>query len=412
LEITRSNVLSGRFGGDGIFQIYMTRHSEGPSMQGMTLVRGARQLLTLRGPAGPRRGAALRDLGIIVDGAVLIRNGKILETGLSRRLENLAVARGAREINAAGRVIIPGFVDGAAQPTFTPAAPDIEEHVLPGRQLEEHARSRLAGMARHGTTTVAAAAIQGMENASALKTLRVLGSLDGKPLDLVAVYHAAPFIPSEVICAEVLPVIWRRKLAHFVSINCESSDLATARRLLTAARDLGFRLSVHAGLRMVLEMEVESVALDSIEPAGIEALAGSHTIALLAPASIYHRRLERYPPARALVDAGAAVSLVSGFGFEQCPTYNMQMVISLACAEMGLSPAEAISAATINGAYAVGRGDRCGSLEPGKNADMLLLNIEDYREIPHQFGINHVHMVLKNGAIIYREGEVTSWTGK
>jgi len=382
-------------------------------MQGMTLVRGARQLLTLRGPAGPRRGAALRDLAIIVDGAVLIGNGKILETGLSRRIENLAVSRGAREVNAAGRVVIPGFVDGAAQPTFTPAIPDTEEHVLPARQLEDHARSRLAGMARHGTTTVAAAAIQGMENASALRTLRVLGSLDGMPLDLLPVYHAAPFIPPEVICAEVLPVIWRRKLARFVSVNCpEVLDLAAARRVLDTARELGFRSSVHASLQMALEMEVESVALDSIEPAGMEALAGSQIMTLLAPASIYHRRLERYPPARGLVDAGAAVSLVSGFGFEQCPTYNMQMVISLACAEMGLSPAEAISAATINGAHAVGHGDRCGSLEPGKNADMLLLNIEDYREMPHQFGINHVHMVLKNGAIIYREGEVTSWTGK
>jgi imidazolonepropionase len=159
-------------------------------------------------------------------------------------------------------------------------------------------------------------------------------------------------------------------------------------------------------------MQAKGVALDSIDDIGMQALAGSRTIALLAPASVYHRRLESYPPARALVDAGAAVSLVSGFGFEQCPTYNMQMVISLACAGMGLSPEEAISAATINGAHAVGRGDRCGSLEPGKNADLLLLNIEDYREMPHQFGINHVHMVLKNGAIIYREGEVTSWTGK
>ncbi len=380
-------------------------------MQGMTLVRGARQLLTLRGPAGPRRGAALRDLGIIADGAVLIKNGKILETGLSRRLENLAVARGAREINAAGRVVIPGFVDRAAQPTFTPAIPDIEEHVLPGRQLEEHARSRLAGMARHGTTTVAAAAIQGMENVSALRTLRVLGSLDGKPLDVLPVYHAAVIAP-DVICTEVLPVIWRRKLARLVSVSCsEVLDLAAARRVIEAARRFGFRSSVHASLQMALEMEVESVALDSIEPAGIEALAGSQTMALLAPAPIYHRRLERCP-ARGLVDAGAAVSLVSGFGFEQCPTYNMQMVISLACVEMGLSPAEAISAATINGAHAVGHGDRCGSLEPGKNADMLLLNVEDYREMPHQFGINHVHMVLKNGATIYREGEVTSWTGK
>jgi imidazolonepropionase len=379
----------------------------------MTLVRGARQLLTLRGPAGPRRRAALQDLGIITDGALLLKNGKILETGPSRRLENLTVARAAREINAAGRVVMPGFVDGAAQPIFSPIVPEHEEHVLPGRRLEERARSRIAGMARHGTTTLAAEAIQGTENAAALKTLRVFGSLDAKPLDLVAVYYAAPSIAPEVICAEVLPVISRRKLARFVGVNCEVLDPAAARRVFATAQELGFRLTIRAGgcaagLRLALEMRVESVVLDSMEPAGMEALARSQTMALLAPASIYHRRLERYPRARTLVDAGAAVGLVSGFGFEQCPTYNMQWVISLACAEMELSPEEAISAATINGAHAVGRGDLCGSLEPGKNADMLLLNVEDYREMPHQFGINHVHMVLKKGAIIYREGEVTS----
>ena len=272
-------------------------------------------------------------------------------------------------------------------------------------------------MARHGTTTLAAEVSDAEENAAALRTLRILGNLDGRPLDLVAAYNVPPFIPPDLICGEMLPLISRRKLARCVSVNCQVSDLAAARKVLAAAQEMGFRLTVHAGgsasgLRMALEMRAEAVALDSVDEAGIDALAGSRTIALLAPASIYHRRLERYPPARALLGAGAAISLVSGFGFEQCPTYNMQMVISLACSEMGLSPEEAISAATINGAQAVGRGDRCGSLEPGKNADLLLLNAEDYREMPHQFGINHVHMVLKNGAIIYREGEVTSWTAR
>ena len=395
----------------------MTRHSETTPAQGMTLVRGARQLLTLRGPAGPRRGAALRDLGVISDGAALIRNGKILETGPSRRLENLAVARGAHEINAAGRVVMPGLVDGATRPFFTPAAPDTEERALPARQLEESARSRLAGIARHGTTTLAACVGQEMESASALRALRILGNLDGRPLDLVAVYHVAPLNPPDLIRTEVLPVILRRKLTPFLSANCDVLDLEGIRSVLRAARELGFRLTVHAGgcalgLRTALEMQAEAVALDSLDEAGMEALAGSRTIALLAPASIYHRRLERYPAARALVDAGASISLVSGFGFERCPTYNMQMVISLACSEMGLSAEEAILAATINGAQAVGHGDRCGSIEPGKNADLLLLNVEDYREIPHQFGINHVHMVLKNGAIIYKEGEVTSWTAR
>jgi imidazolonepropionase len=379
----------------------------------LILVRGARQLLTLRGPAGPRRGDALGDLGIIADGAVLIQNGKILEAGPTRRVENLALARSAREINAASRLIMPGFVDSRTQPVF--------ETTLPAGRLEASVRNVLAGMARHGTTILAANATQGPELAGALRILRLLRSLDGKPLDVIAVYDVSPLEtdPARVdaICAQDLPVISRRKLARFVSVSDESLDAAVARRCLERARELGFLLTVYAGAsaagaRMAVEMQAASVALDSIDPAAIADLARSRTIALLAPASVYSLRLKCPPPGRALVDAGAAVALVSGFGLEQCPTYNMQMVISLACSEMGLSPAEAIAAATVNGAHALGRGHRCGSLEPDKNADLLLLNVKDYREMPQQFGINHVHMVLKNGTVVYQEGEVTGWNTK
>jgi len=133
---------------------------------------------------------------------------------------------------------------------------------------------------------------------------------------------------------------------------------------------------------------------------------------LLAPASVFTRRLKQYPPARLLIDGGAALALVSDFGLDQSPTYNMQVVMSLACLEMHMSPAEAVCAATINGAHALGCAGVAGSLEKNKRADVLLLNVPDYRDIAHHFGINQIHMVLKNGAIVYREGEVSAWTEK
>jgi imidazolonepropionase len=161
-----------------------------------------------------------------------------------------------------------------------------------------------------------------------------------------------------------------------------------------------------------LERNAASVILNDITDSEIAALAASRTAALLAPVARFPRRAETYPLARALIDGGAAIALASGFGLEHGSTYNMQMVIALACSEMGMSPAEAVSAATINGAYALGCVDRCGSLQPGKRADLVMLNVEDYRELAHQFGVNHAHTVVKNGAIVYQEGEVAGCSGR
>jgi imidazolonepropionase len=401
------------------------------------LVRGARQLLTLRGPAGPRRGPELGELGIVLDGSVLIRQGKILQAGPSRRVENLAVARNAREINAAGRVVIPGFVDGAArlwipQTGSNPAASAADDAEswrgwkkigdLPAPRLEARARDVLAGMARHGTTTVSAATSPASIHSSELKMLRVLAILNGKPLDVIPAYGGAKFLPPglegietayiEALCTDFLPVISRRKLARFAAVNCELFAPAAARRYLDCARKLGFRLSVRRGtsayaVPLALEMDAALIVLDGITQGEISELAKSRTMAQLTPASAFQRRPERYVFARPLIESGVAVALASGFGIQGSPTYNMQMVISLACSEMKMSPAEAISAATINAAHATGCNAQCGSLEPGKRADMLFLNVEDYRDPVYRFGINHVHMVLKNGAVVYQEGEVT-----
>jgi imidazolonepropionase len=382
---------------------------ETPSLRSTkTLVRGARQLLTLRGPSGPRRGAALGELGIVPDGAVLIRGGKILEAGPSRRLENLGLARGAHEIDATGRVVMPGFVDSRTQPVSTPA--------VAARRLEAHAQSVLDGMARHGTTTVATSAGGGLDPSEMLTALRMLSGLNGRPLDVIADCHITAPADTEAICTELLPLLARRKLAQMVSVNCEAFDEAVARRILEQAHSLGFRTTVCAKasagcVRLAIEVQAAAVVLHRLESTGIPDLGLARPVCTLIPPYIYRRRLEN-APLRALLEAGAAVALASGFGFEHCPTYNMQMVISLACSEVGMSPAEAISAATINGAHALARGHLCGSIEPSKAADLLLLNVADYRELPAQFGVNHVHMVLKNGHVVYREGEVASWAGQ
>ena len=367
-----------------------------------TLVRGASQLLTLRGPAGPRRGAALGELGIIQDGAVLISGGKILEIGPSRRLENLSLARDAQEINAAGRVVMPGFVDSRTQPVLEPA--------LPARRLASRAQSVLNGMARHGTTAIAASVRSGLSRSATVAALRILSASDGQPLDVVRDYYLAAAADAEAVCSELLPLLARRKLAQQVSVDCDALGELAVRRVLEQVQRLGLRATVCAAasacVLLAIELQAAAVVLPRVESAGETGLSLPRPVCTLLPSHVYRRQLNGLP-ARALIDASAAVALASGFGFDGCPTYNMQMVISLACSEMGLTPAEAISAATINGAHALGRGHLCGSLEPSKAADLLLLNVADYRDLPAQFGINHVHLVLKNGKVIYGEGEVT-----
>ncbi len=396
------------------------------------MVRGARQLLTLRGPAGPRRGPALREIGIIPDGALLIRGGIIQEAGPTRRIEKLAAARHAREINAAGRVVMPGFVDCCSMVAFPHFVVEPDEDSEPGRNLlRATSSSRLAhraaalvdGMARHGTTSLEAKSGIALDRTGELKMLRTAAGLAGKPLDVVSTYFGARAVAPEFqrdperylawICSDVLPVIRRRKLASFVEVSCEKGafNIDQARRYLLQARRSGFGLKVHAdqssptgGARLAAEVEAQTAEnLSWINRDDVRHLASSRTIAVVTSGSSLRTALDRSAPARALVDAGAAVALASGFSPGPCATYNMQVAVSLACLQMRLTPAEAICAATVNAAHAIGRASHIGSLVEGRQADLLLLNVADYREIPYYFGVNHVHKTLKRGVTIFDE---------
>jgi len=253
-----------------------------------------------------------------------------------------------------------------------------------------------------------------------------LAKLDRRPLDVFATClathrgerpDAAAYL--EWFSSQILPKAHRRKLAQFADIECDmqSFNPEEVRQYLQRAAQLGFMLKVHAGQSAqsgcaLLAAEFGAVSVDHLDYVGEEELvmlAGSETIATLAPGSTYYLGT-RGAPARELISRGAAVALASDFNPHTSPTCNMQMVVSLACSQLHMTPAEAIAAATINGAYAIHRGARSGSLEPGKDADLIILNASDYRETPYHFGWNQVHLTMKRGITIYREGVVARGT--
>ena len=392
------------------------------------MIRGARQLLTLRGPNSPRRGPALGELGVIQDGSILIRDGHVVEVGATRRVENLAEARKAFEINAAGRVVMPGFVDSHTHLVFPPsgtfgldtaaAARDIRSTTA--QRIERRTRGFLEAMARHGATTVEVKTGCGPDPRAELKLLRVLSDIERAPIDVVPTFLFRMTAPADSqdpswAFSDLMPTLRRRHLAAFADVAWETGAeyRPTLLRCLEVARELGFPRKVHAdqpGPAPAIRAAIESLAatIDHIEWAtAAEAiqLAGSSAMAILLPYASFQTGGPG-APARALIDAGVPVALASNFNPLFAPTFNMQTVVALACLRMRMTPAEAISAATINGAHAVGRGHRTGSLEPGKLADILILDASDYQEVARRFGANLVHLTIKRGDIIYREGAV------
>lgn len=395
-------------------------------------VRGARQLLTLRGAKGPRRGAGLTDLGIILDGSVLIEEGVLREAGPTRRVENLAAARGAIEINAAGRVVMPGFVDSHTHLVFPPpeAGPAAWSAGLravetgTAERLARQADTRLQVMARHGATTVEVKTGCGLVENAERKLLRVLESLRNGPVELVSTFlfqfppgadGPAAGEAAESFFQELLPKIRRRRLAAMADVVWDANPAfhGLFARYLGAARELGLLRKVHAqecpaAPAIATALEHSAASVDHLERAtarDIEILAGSPIVATLLPSTAL-QDAGRPAPARALIDAGAAVALASNYSPHCSPALNMQAALATAAMRLGMTAAEAISAATINGAHALGCAERVGSLEVKKSADVLVLNVPDYRELAEQVGNNLIHTTIKSGRIVYREGEV------
>ena len=406
----------------------------GEKATGNILIRGARQLLTLRGPRGLRRGADLNEIGIIHDGALLIRDGVVQEVGPSRRVENLAEARDAVEVNAVGRVVMPGFVDSHTHLVFPPAGSAPGDfagavsaiHTCSANLLAARALIYLESMARHGTTTVEVKTGCGPDETAEMKVLRSLSDFQGHPIDVLPTFLLR--LPDAGTSTEMerteaatwmtdhlLPKIWRRGLALHADLvwDSDSAMYPLFLRYLEAARVLGFARKIHAAEgapsgEVLTAVENGALSIDHLERAEaveLSLLAHGSTVATLLPCASFCRGT-RMAPARAMVDGGVAVALASNFNPRLTPMLSMQTAVSLACLKMGLTAGEAIAAATINGAHAVGRADRVGSLERGKSADLLLLNIGDYRDLADHLGTNLVHLTMKRGEFLYQEGKV------
>lgn len=415
------------------------------SLAACLLFRNASQVLTLAGPPVPRRGPDMRDLEIIQNGAVLTSGSKIVSAGRTRDLLSEARRLKAREIDCHKRVVVPGFVDCHTHLVFAGDRVAEYEQRIRGKPYEQIAREGggigvtsqalrkasaprltaqsnrfLEEFAAHGTTTLEVKSGYGLDVRNELKSLEVVKRLRrSSDLDIVPTLLAAHALPPEYqrrreaylqrVVTRLIPSVARRKLATFIDCFCdrEAFSLDECRIVLRAGARAGLIPRIHAeqlsrtgGCRLAIELGAASADhLDHITGADIHALAKSDVAAILLPGPNFHLGLGPYPPARRLIDAGAAVALATDFNPGTSPTVNMQFVLSLACSALHFTPAEAFSAATINAAYSLRLSHLLGSIEPGKQADLVVMDVNDFREIPYYFGWNHCVLTVKRGRI-------------
>ena len=378
---------------------------------------------------------------------MLTRRGRILRVGSTRELKAEARGLKAQWIECRGCVLMPGFVDSHTHAVFAGSRVEDFEQRLQGRsdeqiaaagggirhsarllrqatreELTERASRFLRQFAEHGTTTIEVKTGYGLDVANELKTLEVIQKVSRRsPLELVPTLLAAHALPPDyedrrgeyvqLMIRRLIPAVARRKLAEFVDCFCErvAFGVEDCRQVLNAGRRCGLLPRLHAeqlsrtgGSRLAIEVGAASADhLDALSDSDIRALARSDVVATLLPGAIFHLGLKRYAPARRLIEAGAAVALATDFNPGTSPTLNMQFILALACSAMSMTPAQAIAAATINGAYALRRAHRMGSLQAGKQADLIVMNLDDYRKIPYYFGWNHCLTTVKQGRIIY-----------
>ncbi|MGA7080424.1 MAG: imidazolonepropionase [Terriglobales bacterium] len=406
------------------------------------------QLLTLRSTAdGPRRGASLSELGIILDAAVLCLGGKIVSVGTTKdALRDPWLKKNRKkiiEIDCGGRVVLPGFVDSHTHPVFVhPRLVDFEKRIS-GAGYEEIAEAGggirssidgvrkaskaalvrkvsevLAELARHGTTTVEAKSGYGLSLGSEVKSLEAIGAAAREwPGTVVPTFLGAHVVPPEyrgrsaeyvdLVAGEMMPTVAKRKLAKFVDVFCDRGAFSAAETdvIFAAAERYGLAVRAHVGqlsetrLGPLLRYHPASFDhMDHVNDADLAVLAQTDTIATFVPGANYFLGLARYPDARRLIESGVAVALATDYNPGSSPTLSMPMAMSLACTHMKMSPAEAIVAATVNGAWALRLSDRKGSVEAGKDADLAVFNVTDYREIPYWFGVNRCALTIMNGA--------------
>lgn len=381
------------------------------------MLRGARQLLTLRGPSGVRRGSALQDLSMIEDGSVLIRDGVIVAIGSTRRIENLSDAKQALEIPVHGKVVMPAFVDAGLNLSI-----NRRNGVAIRKKASDFYDETLAvfrSCVQHGTlwAEVKAHAYDG-DYESVIPALRQVTKIGHNPLSIARTWRldSASFPDDDVMTRtlETLTYLARRKLVDFVEMSAADFQLETCVGFLKTAQSLGVGIKAEwSGASLAsLEGFPQDVIPQSLRlPLPVDSQAHARLVRLpsvlvFSPSEEFVASSGRSSGLRSLLDAGAAVALSSGYDLRQATSVNMQMALALAVIRLQLTTEEAICAGTVNAAWGLGIGHRTGTLEVGKQANLMVLSVDDYRELARQFGINHVAMVMRQGNLVLNR---TKW---
>ncbi len=408
------------------------------------IIINANELLTLSGSSSrPRTGDRMDDLGIIWNGSLAVSKDKIIACGsYDEVIEEVLKTPDTVEIDASGKVVMPGFIDSHTHLVFAGGREDEFEQRIKGagyldilksgggifktvratraagkEELIKKSLKHLDTMLKFGTTTIEATSGYGLTIEDESKQLQVMRELNKiHHIDIIPTFlvHATPpeFSSREeyidFVINNMLPKM--QGMAEYCDVFCEHDvfDPEQSRRVLTAAKELGFKLKIHAdqltdmgGAQLAGELHATSAGhLDHISRDGIDALAKSGTIAVLLPGASFFLGYDTYAPAPEMISRGVAVALGTDFNPGSCPTESMQIILTLACIKMKMSPAQAISAATINAAHALNRADTIGSLEVGKRADVIILDVPNHKCIPYHFGVNLVQTVLKKGKIV------------
>ncbi len=381
-----------------------------------------------------------------------MRDGLIVAADKRARVESRKDARRAEKIDVGGRVILPGFVDSHTHLVHAASRAEEYELKIQGVSYEEIAKkgggilnsvkrlraatsnalkrralATLQEFAAYGTTTVEAKSGYGLDVASELKILQLHRELSqAQPLEIVSTFLGAHVVPAEyrgtpdgaeryveLLTDQLLPEVVNEGLAEFCDAFCDRGAFtrAQSKQILSESKQHGLVPRLHAeqlsrtgATQLAVELQAASCDhLEHINSADIRRLAQSRTVATMLPGCDFHLGWKEYAPARKLIEAGAIVALATDYNPGTCPTVSMPMILSLACTQLRMTPAEAITAATINAAFGLRRDKRIGSLEAGKQADLAVFAVEDYREIPYYFGMNRCWLTMKRGEIIYMQ---------
>lgn len=410
------------------------------------VIMNANEVLTLGGASdAPKRGEEMNDLGIIQGGALAIKDGRIIDIATNNEIHNRYVVDALEMIDADGGVVMPGFVDPHTHAVFGGSREKEFEQRLEGKsyldilkegggilstvratrglsveELVAVSGTHVEKMLLHGTTTAEVKSGYGLNLDEELKILGAMERLNEiHPLEIVPTFLGAHAVPKEFAgdkegyvakVLAMLPVVKDSGLVRFCDVFCDDGAFSVedSRRILTKAKDVGLGVKLHAcefkdlgGAYLAAELGAVSVDhLDHVSEDGIRTLARGDTVGVLLPGVPFFLMQENEAPARRMIEMGLPVALGTDFNPGSCPSVSMQIIVTLACLEMGLTPAQAICASTINAAHAVGLGRHVGSLETGKKADVIVLDIPSHKHLPYQFGVNHVDVVVKAGKTV------------